>query len=244
MYNAVFSVMNDHKEIWSGVFQLKSVFGKFSENLSHLTTLKTAQEMDLQPLLDAVSEKRESLTILVNPVANIILAYAHDKDEKELIKKLNLSKKKLAKSKDSDLIEKCKTIYKGAKKLYKKSLEKSERSENKAVNIIEYGLSEKMIIDLEAAVKDFIKSRLALHEAILDKDKYGKQITKVLKKNEKLLVNKMDLLLSIFATSNAEFYKTYMDARVIQIEEPVKIKNKKEKKSEEKKQKKESEAEL
>jgi hypothetical protein len=54
----------------------------------------------------------------------------------------------------------------------------------------------------------------------------------------------MDLLLSIFATSNAEFYKTYMDARVIQIEEPVKIKNKKEKKSEEKKQKKESEAEL
>ena len=243
MYNAVFSVMNDHKEIWRGVFQLKSVFDKLSENLSHLATLKTAQEIDLQPILDTVSEKRESIIVLVNPVANIILAYAHDKNEKKLIKKLNLSKKEMAKSKDSDLIENSSIIYKAAKKLFKKSSTETEKSDKKSVSIVDYGLTEKMISDLDAAKKDFVESLLVLDEAIHNKKMKGKKITSILKKNERLLKNKMDLLISIFETSNPVFYNTYMEARVIQIEEPVKIKNKKEKKSEKKEQPEESEAE-
>jgi len=243
MFNAVHSVMNDNKEIWTGVFQLKNVFEKFSVNTRHLTELKTEQEKDLQPLLSAMFEKRETLIISGTPVVNIILAYSHDKKEKKLLKKMNLSKNKLEKSKDSDLIEECKTIYKAAKKLYKKSIAEKENSENKSVKILEYGLSEKMIVDLQTAVNDFIKSRLALHEAIQGKDKMDKQITSILKKNEKLLKNKMDLLISIFQTSKPDFFKAYMEARVIQITEPVKVKIKKEKKSDKKEQPKEIEAE-
>jgi hypothetical protein len=231
MYNTVFGVMNDHKEIWTGVFQLKSVFKKFSENLSRLTALKTDQEMDLQPLLDAVSEKRKSIIVQVNPVANIIIAYAHDKNEKKLIKKLNLSKKKLAKSKDSELIENSRIIYKAAKKLLKKSSIESEKSDKKSVGIVDYGLNEKMISDLDAAKKDFVESRLVLDEAIQNKKMKGKKITSILKKNERLLKNKMDLLLTIFATSNPEFHKTYLEARVIHKTEIVKIKGKKGKKA-------------
>ena len=232
MYNAVFSVMNDHKEIWTGVFQLKSVFKKFSENLSHLTALKTEHEMDLQPLMDAVSEKRESLLSLVNPVANITLAYANEHKKKELIKKLKLSINKLTSSNDFDLIENSKVIYKIAKKLIKKSVIVTEKSDNKLVSIVDYGLNEKMIIDLNTAKKVFVKSLLASYEAIQNKDLIGKQITSIFKKNERLLKNKMDLLLTIFSTSNTVFYKTYLEARVIQKTEIVKIKGKKGKKAE------------
>jgi hypothetical protein len=232
MYNTVFGVMNEHKEIWTGVFQLKSVFEKFSENLSRLTTLKTAHEMDLQPLLDAVSEKRESLVVLVNPTANIILAYANDYKKKELIKKLKLSINKISKSNDLDLIENSKVIYKVAKKLIKKSVAETEKSDNKSVNIVDYGLNEKMIIDLNAAKKDFFKSLLGLHEEIQNKEIMVKQISSILKKNERLLKNKIDLLLTIFATSNPDFYKTYLEARVIQKTEIVKIKGKKAEKEE------------
>jgi hypothetical protein len=231
MYNTVSGVMNDNKEIWSKVYQLKNVFDRFSENTDRLTALKTEQEKDLQPLLSAMFEKRETLIISGTPVVNIILAYSHDKKEKKLLKKMNLSKNKLEKSKDSDLIEECKTIYKAAKKLYKKSIAEKENSENKSVKILEYGLSEKMIVDLQTAVNDIIKSRLALHEAIQGKDKMDKQITSILKKNEKLLKNKMDLLISIFETSKPDFYKTYLDARVIQKTETDKIKGKKGKKA-------------
>lgn len=232
MYNTVFGVMNDHKEIWTGVFQLKSVFQKFSENLSRLTTLKTAREMDLQPLLDDVSEKRESLIVLVNPMANIILAYANDYKKKELIKKLKLSINKLTKSNDLDLIENSKIIYKVAKKLSKNSVTETEKSDNKLVSIVDYGLNEKMTIDLNDAKKDFVKSLLVLHEAIKNKDLMGKQITSILKKSERLLKNKIDLLLTIFAASNPDFYKTYLEARVIQKTEMVKISGKKGKKAE------------
>jgi len=227
MYNAVFSVMNDHKEIWTGVFQLKSVFKKFSENLSCLTALKTDQEMDLQPLLDAVSEKRESLLSMVNPVANIALAYANDHKKKEIIKKLKLSINKLTSSNDLDLIENSKVIYKVAKKLIKKSVAETEKLDNKSVSIVDYGLNEKMVIDLNAAKKDFVKSLLAMHEAIQNNVMMGKQITTLIKKNERLLKNKMDLLLTIFATSKTDFYKTYLEARVIQKTEIVKTKGKK-----------------
>ena len=216
MYNAVFSVMNDHKEIWSGVFQLKSVFQKFSENLSRLTALKTDQQMDLQPLLDAVSKKRESLLSLVYPVANITLAYANDHNKKEITKKLKLSINKLTCSNDLDLIENSKVIHKVAKKLIKKSVTETEDPDNKSISIVDYGLNEKMVLDLNVAKKDFVKSLLALHEATQNKVVMGKQITSILKKNDRLLKNKMDLLVSIFATSKTNFYKTYLEARVIQ----------------------------
>lgn len=227
MYNAVYSVMNDHKEIWTGVFQLKSVFVKFSENLSRLTALKAEQEMDLQPLLDAVSEKRESLMVLVNPVANITLAYANDHKKKELINKLKLSINKLTTSNDLDLIDNSKVIHKVAKKLIKKSVTETEELDNKSVNIVDYGLNEKMVIDLNVAKKDFVKSLMALHEATQNKVIMGKQITSILKKNERLLKNKMDLLLTIFATSKTDFYKTYIQTRVIQKSEMTKTKGKK-----------------
>lgn len=224
MYNAVFSVMNDHKEIWSGVFQLKGAFTKFSENLSRLTALKTEQEKDLQPLLDAVAEKRDSLIVAAHPVTNILLAYANDIKKKELIKKLKLSIINLTSSNDLDLIEYSKVIYKVAKKLYKKSLTKTVNHDNESVSIIDYGLNEKMVIDLNAEKKDFFNSLLALHEAIQNKVIMGKQITSIIKKNERLLKNKMDLLVTIFATSKTDFYKSYTEARVIQMAEPVKVK--------------------
>jgi len=243
MYNTVSGVMNDNQQTWTRVYQLKNVFDKFSVNTRHLAELKTEQEKDLQPLLSAMFEKRETLIISGTPVVNIILAYSHDKKEKKLLKKMNLSKSKLEKSKDTDLIDECKTIYKAAKKLFKSSSEETENSDNKSVKILEYGLSEKMIVDLQAAVNDFINARLALHDAIQGKDKMDKQISSVLKKNEKLLKNKMDLLISIFETSNPDFYKAYMEARVIQITEPVKVKIKKEKKADKKKLPKEIESE-
>lgn len=236
MYNAVYSVMNDYEQIWSRVYQLRNMFEKFTSNINRLTVLKTEQEKDLQPLVNAISEKRETLIVLCTPVVNLVLAFAYDKKEKELLKKMNLTSHDLAKSKDSDLIEKCKTIYKAAKKLYKKSIGETEHSDNKWVTIIEYGLSENMIVDLKIALKDFGESRLTLHEAIQTKDNMGKQITLALKKNEKLLKNKMDLLISIFEISNPDFYKSYMEARVIQKTEANKTRKNKEKKSGKKEQ--------
>jgi hypothetical protein len=232
MYKAVFSVMNDHKEIWTGVFQLKSVFKKFSENLSRLTAFKTDQEMDLQPLLDAVFEKRDSLFVTVNPVVNILLAYANDIQKKELIKKIKLSKKELIKSNDLDLIENSKIIYKTAKKLLKKSVSEKEKPDNKSVSIIDYGLNEKMIIDLKVATKEFAGTLLALHEGIQNKDLMDREISSILKKNDKMLKNKLDLLITIFETSKPDFYKSYMEARVIHKPEIVKIKKTKGKKDE------------
>ncbi len=232
MYNAVFNFMYDYKEIWTGVFQLKSVFVKFSDNLSRLTALKTAQEMDLQPLLDAVFEKRDSLIVTVNPVANMLLAYANDIQKKELIKKLKHSKKEIIKSNDLDLIENSKIIYKTAKKLLKKSVSEKERPDNKSVSIIDYGLNEKMVIDLKVAAKEFAGTLLALHEAIQNKDLMDREISSILKKNDKLLKNKIDLLITIFETSKPDFYKSYMEARVIHKPEMVKIKKTKGKKDE------------
>jgi len=232
MQNAVFSVLDNHKEIWRGVFQLKSIFQKYSDNLNRLAAFKTSQEKDLQPLFDSVFEKRELLITTVSPVKNILLVYANDIQKKELIKKLKHSISEISKSNDFDLIENCKIINKAAKKLYKKSVAETENPENNSVSIIEYGLNEKMIIDLKVANKEFIRSLLALHEAIENKDLMTREISSTLKKNDKMLKNKLDLLLTIFETSNPDFYKTYMEARVIHKPEIVKIKKIKDKKEE------------
>lgn len=220
MYNAVTGIMNENNSIWAEVEKLKTSFETFELNTNLLNELKAEHEKDLQPLVELKAEKRIGLIKLTVPVVNIILAFAHDEDDKDLLKKFNFSRNKLAKSKDLILIENCKTVFKTAGKLVNKSVHAAEQVDSKlkedAINIFSYGLSNKLMTDLELAVKDFIDSHLNLRNALEAKNKCIKKITEVMKENDKLLRNKLDLIITIYKNTQTEFYVEYCKAREIE----------------------------
>lgn len=217
MHQAVLDVMNGNEEIWGVVPQLKTVMEVFSENVKAVDELIAEQEEDIKTLLDAKPEKRKELIDLTSPVLNVLLAYGHDAKDKKLLKKLN-SRKKLTKSKDLDLIENCKFIYKTAHKFYKKSQEAKEAEAENTNVIMSYGLNDKMLEEIKTAEKAFIKSLSGFNAGLKNRKLVGKQISSKLKENDKLLRNKIDLLISIFEKSNPELFKKYSESRIIQKE--------------------------
>lgn len=218
MHQAVLEVMNGNEEIWGVVPQLKNVMQVFSENVKAVDELKAEQGKDIKPLIDYKLEKRKELIDLSLPALNVLIVYGHDVKDKELLKKLNFSRNKLTKSKDLDLIEKCKLIHKTAHKFYMKSLETKEAKAENSIDIFGYGLNDKMLEDIEIAEKAFVEALSGLKAGIKDKTFVSQQITLILKENDKLLRNKIDLLISIFETSNPELIKKYTESRIIQKE--------------------------
>jgi hypothetical protein len=218
MHKAVLDVMNGGEEIWGVVPQLKNVMEVFSENVKSVEELKSEKGKEIKPLLEYKLEKRKELIDLSLPALNVLRVYGQDVNDKELLKKLNFSRNKLTKSKDLDLIEKCKLIYKTAHKLYMKSLDTKEAETEKANDIFGYGLNDKMLEDIEIAEKAFVESLSELKVAIKNKNLVSQEITSKLKENDKLLRNKIDLLISIFETSNPELTKKYTESRIIQKE--------------------------
>ncbi len=230
MFNALQEVMDKNKPVWSEVEKLKQAFDKFKENNIRLNELKNENEKDLNPVVNAKADLRKTLINSTVPSLNVILAFAHENGDKELLKKFNFSRNKLTKSKDLDLIEKCKSVFKTAEKLFNKSVNDAEKVDSKLkenkIDILSFGLTEEMLAELEKTEKDFIDSHLALRDTIELKNKSAKKITEVIKVNDKLLKNNLDLLLSIFESSHPEFYANYTNARIIpkkeKTEEPVK----------------------
>jgi hypothetical protein len=218
MQQEVLNVMNDNKQIWMVVPQLQNVMEIFSENVKAIAELKSEQGKDIKPLLKYKLEKRNKLIDFSLPVLNVLLAYGHDVKDKDLLKKLNFSRNKLTKSKDLDLIENCKLIYKTAHKFYMKSLETTESAAKDAIDFFGYGLNDEMLEEIEMAEKSFMESLSGLKVAIRNKTLVNQQITSKMKENDKLLRNKIDLLISIFQTSNPDLLKKYAESRIIQKE--------------------------
>jgi hypothetical protein len=218
MQQVVLNVINENKEVWMVVPQLQNVMEVFSENVKAVEKLSAEKGKEIKPLLEYKLVKRKELIDLSLPALNVLLAFGYDVKDKELLKKLNFSRNKLTKSKDLNLIENCKLIYKTAHKFYMKSLETKEAETGNEKDIFGYGLNDKMLEDIEIAEKAFVESLSGLKVAIKNKTMVSQQITSKLKENDKLLRNKIDLLISIFETSNPKFLKKYTESRIIQKE--------------------------
>ena len=226
MYLEVSGVMEKNVDKWSTVGEFKNTYDDFTANNDKLIELKAEHEKDIRPVINDKTSKREQLINKAVPISNVLQVYAYDQNDKGLAKTINYSRNKLNKSKDSELIDKCNTIWKTAKKLYGKSIDTAEhviinnkKSKQDVPNINGYGLTGQMIDDLEEANKQFIDAILTLKDVISHRNKSAKKITEIIKDNDRLLGNKMDRLMTLFETSQKDFYKAYREARTVKYDE-------------------------
>ena len=229
MYIALENLMNKNEKTWENVKELGKALKKFSSNISELKELKDGTEIDLSEFENKMEKSRKALIKEAGPVINILKVYSKDIKDKSLQKKLNSIKKGYNDLKDSKLIDYCKTVWKDARKLYNKALSGSEKSKLKIQqdnSILNYGLSGKMIDNLEEEQSNFETSFNMMVEARQKKSRAMMQIEAFCRKNQRILKNKVDLLVSIFENENPDFLKNYLLLRNSEKNGPAKDKTK------------------
>ncbi|MFN8255196.1 MAG: hypothetical protein U0W24_05870 [Bacteroidales bacterium] len=225
MFNALIQVMENHKKIWSRVAEIENAFKLFHQETSHLNMLKADYDKSLIDLERKKSEARKKVVNETIPVANLMLAYAIENKDKKLENKISLTKSDLKELKDKKLVKKSKAIWKIAYDLNSNTntskLRASEKLE-KNTKINSFGLNEQMLNNLELASIALIEAHLGLKDALIHKKKCGLKLKEGIKANRYLLKNKLDLLISIFKSSDPIFYKKYFETQRLNFNENVK----------------------
>lgn len=225
-YQDISAFLNKNKQKWSNIIELENALSTFNNNIQKISELKKEQEKDTSGLLKEKADKRIDLISKAVPVSNVLQVYAYDKGDSALSKKISFSKNKLAKSRDNVLVEKIDLLIKVANQLYNKSLySDSSKKGEKTINFGNYGITKTLIEDLASENVNFSQTILKLKEAIAYRNKCSKKITEKLKANNKLLVNKIDKLFTLFELSNKDFYNSYIQIREKESGDKVKQKN-------------------
>lgn len=222
MYLKVRGVIEENLSKWADASEIKNSCEDFNSNTDTIIELKNEFKKDISSFTVAKADKREKLVNTAVPILNVLQVYAYDIKDNSLAKKINYSRNKLTKMKDSALVDKCKFAWKITKQLYSKSLTMGNESAKKdkkalanSVNIKGYGVNGQMIDNLEVANKEFIDATLSLKDAMSYKNNCAKKITDKVKSNDKILRNRLDRLLTLFELTDQSFYKSYSDARVL-----------------------------
>jgi len=222
--------MYKNEKIWESVKEIVKALHKFDTNIEQMQELHASSNIDLTDLSGKKEECKKALFKEANPIINVLKVYSKDVKDKSLQGKIILKKEKLDDLKDRKMIEYCKTILKESRKHYNNAISGDEKNKTKVQeckSILNYGLSGMMIDNLEEECHNFENAFIVYSETKSHKNKTIQKIKLLAKTNQYILKNKLDLLVSIFETSEADFYKLYKTVRKIKKIDELKEKNKK-----------------
>ncbi len=218
MYLNVNEILEKNIDTWGKIPELKNAYNDFVDNVKKITGLKKEQEKDTKSIRKLKENTRINLIDKLFPVKNILEVYAYDRKKTKPIKNANISRNKLLKNKDSLLIDTSKSIWKKAEKLYSQSVlpvEKVKSNSKKYKDLTKYGLSDKILDELDKARKEFSEVRLKYKNQLSDKKMCTKKINSLLKQTNRLLKKKIDKLMVLVERENPQFFKKYKESRKI-----------------------------
>jgi DNA-binding Xre family transcriptional regulator len=187
-------------------FGVSKDYDQFVKNLKQIEKQLIVANNDPEPIVQNIEKSREKLIAELLPVIKVISVYAYDKGMKKLEKKSLMDRNNLEKMKQGELENVALGVWKAIDKLLNDPKKKSE-------DIINYGLSEKMISSLHDSVLTFSNLRVNLKEEKKAKKNANEEILNLTKENNKILKYRIDNYIYLFEQSNPEFFECYFIAR-------------------------------
>ena len=226
MYTRVNEILEKNLSKWDGIAALREIYDEFMKNFVKIKKLSEKQIKRPATLINTKNELLNQLIKKVIPVANVLEVYGIRKNKKRS-KSVKISKNKLLKSKDPVILKKCGQILRNGRKLFNKAESDAERKMDvtSGKNILDYGLTEGMINDLEDSYKRFKTESEQVGSKLNQEKKIAAKIKNLVKNNNKLLKNKLDKLMILFESRDPEFHELYQISRGFILPEPGKIDN-------------------
>ena len=213
MNQKVRETLEKNTEKWKNISAFSRIYNQFTGNLDKL--LKLSEKID-GDAGKRTFKKNELAGILIGktmPIANILEVYGSDNNTK-LAKAVKTTKEKLLKSKDKIILKKCELVLTKGKKAFEKAAGPGKNpDENKKSTARDYGLTQEMLKELDNAFAAYTKESSDYKKIARNDKKITKQIKLLAGKNNKLLRKKLDKLMVIFESKDAEFYASYEQSR-------------------------------
>ncbi len=201
MYLAVQKVCADNNSVWSGLPAFVASFSSFEDKISDIEDVRLIQEQDTTGIAKDKTVLKEELVDKAIEVSTAVQAYASDNGDNELLESLNFSRSVLLNGRDTELQNKCQTIHDNANAI--------------VGSLSDYGIAAADLTELQSKIDDYAAIIPKPRTATSNKKTATEDITLHLKEADSLLNDKLDKLIEQFKTSDAEFYSTYFNARLI-----------------------------
>ncbi|MEO6884220.1 MAG: hypothetical protein ABI199_09370 [Bacteroidia bacterium] len=201
MYYAVQEVCHAHQTVWGNLAAFTNTFTAFETNVTGIEGLLQVQKTSIKGI---TADKEAAKTEMMNQglkMAHALYAFASNTNNLILKGKMEFSRGKLQRVRDSIILQHCRTI-------------KDEAQANIA-SLTDYGITAAVLTDFQTKI---VKSALVIaspRSAIVERKGAGNELNKLMHSNDVLLKDQLDKLAESFRTANAEFYQLYQDARAI-----------------------------
>lgn len=218
----IINLLSKNTEITNKFFGLRNALQQLSSNQKKMADLFQVFGKDNKSIKKAKNDFKNELIEKIMPVVTIMHIFAYDKKNRNLKKLLlPLTSEYLQNCSDDKLIKFTKKIWMIANKFGGNSLafiKKNKSSLNafksRATHMKdEYGLMPEMIKNIEESYIKFLEYILLYEDEMKEKKKVARKINKINKQTAKLLANKIDRYVQLFANENPAFYKDYYLAR-------------------------------
>jgi len=222
-YAQIISLLSRNAENLNKVSRFKNALEQLKLNQKKLTDLYAIITIDIAPIETVKLNLRKDLEGKTMQIIRIMQIFAYDKKKKNLQKQLEcLTTEYVKNSSDLELIKIAKKIWTIANKNEGTPLSFSEKikaslNPDSSLALIKfeekYGLTPKMIKNIETAILKFIDSMHPYNSELKKKEKAFEKIKLIKKQNEKLLENNINRYILLFELENPKLYNEYHSIR-------------------------------
>jgi hypothetical protein len=200
-YLAVQNVLDKYAEVWKGQPALVMAKAAFDGKLLELNNIKFIENKDTNNKIHEVSEVEEKLIETTIEVSSRIQEYASEVRNNELYEKVNYTKSDLELSRDNILKDMCQSVLKIANENF--------------VNLTKYKISKEKLSTYKILIEEFDNLITDPLEPVRKKHEERKSVSALILEIDKLIDDRLDKLMTVYKTTNTDFYETYRSARLI-----------------------------
>ena len=201
MYLAVQKVCADNNSVWSGLPAFATSFSAFESKIGDIESVRLIQEQDTTGIAIDKSVLKDELADKAIEVSTAVHAYATEIGDNELLESINYSRSELLKGRDTELQSKCQIIH--------------DKADAIVGSLGDYGIVAADLTELQGRIDDYSEIIPKPRTAISNKKTATEDLSLHFQEADGLLKDKLDKLIEQFKTSDAEFYTTYFNARLI-----------------------------
>jgi hypothetical protein len=194
-------LLEENQTIWESVPQFVNAVQLYNEKLERITISSEKQRSYTVGVLPKRNKYKSETLLMALQITATIRALAWDLQDLELYLKMKISKSALFTSANLDVLLKLDSIILVAGEY--------------ATQLSEYGVTPEIIEELQTRRDEMTVGIFAPGFAILKRKDIGAIMSNHFKETEDLLKDKIDGLMEMFSTSQADFYNSFKNARKV-----------------------------
>jgi hypothetical protein len=201
MYEAVDQVLQTFNSVWMTNVPFDAAVTELEGFIGDIGDLRDQQDEDTKGVTQDKENKRQTLEDQTFTACGIIVFYASNTNNRQLLEKVNFKRSDLSRARDNELPGMSKQVH--------------QEAVANALALTPYGWTPLMTTALNTAINDYVDYISKPRAAITETSAATEQLPPVFDDADIVLTEKLDGGMELYRVSNNDFYTQYFNARII-----------------------------